>query len=156
MQANQAEPQKPARHSSAGSKSLDHSGREQKGRASYYSHRFTNRKMANGEQFDPQSNVAASKTLPIGTTARVTNPQNGKSAVVKIEDRGPFVAGRVVDVTPKVAQELDIEKQGVASVVVAPISVPQRDGGVKAGAGASEASADPAAKAKQATAEAAR
>ncbi len=82
---------------------IDHSGREEKGRVSYYSRHFNNRNMANGKRFNPNSDVAASKTLPLGTTAKVTNLQNGKSATVQVEDRGPFIGGRVVDVTPKVA-----------------------------------------------------
>jgi rare lipoprotein A len=114
----------------------DHSGRKQAGRVSYYAHHFTNRKMADGNRFNPNGNTAASKTLPLGTTAKVTNVANGRSATVKIEDRGPFVDGRIVDVTPKVADDLDIRKQGVSNVVVAPIAVPQADGAVKLGAGA--------------------
>lgn len=128
---------------------IDHSGRSQKGRASYYAHHFDNRKMANGKRFNPNTNVAASKTLPLGTTARVTNLNNGKSATVHVEDRGPYVEGRVVDVTPKVAGELDIRKAGVAPVVVAPIAVPQKDGDVKLGAGAADASPQEVAKATE-------
>src|SRR5262249_52036380 len=60
---------------------LDYSGRKQKGRASYYAKHFTDRKMADGHRFDPNANVAASKTLPLGTTAKVTNLQNGRSAM---------------------------------------------------------------------------
>jgi rare lipoprotein A len=119
---------------------LDQSGRKQKGHASYYAKQFNNRKMADGNRFNPNSNVAASKTLPLGTTAKVTNLQNGKSAMVTVEDRGPHVNGRVVDLTPKVADELEMKKSGVAPVVVAPVTVPQRDGAVKLGAGAAEAS----------------
>ena len=89
-----------------------------------------------------RSNAAASRTLPLGTKARVTNLQNGRSAEVEIKDRGPYVPGRSVDVTPKVAEELDMKKEGVAPVVVAPIAVPQPDGSVKLGDGAkSDASA---------------
>jgi rare lipoprotein A len=117
---------------------IDHSGRKVQGKASYYAHRFDYRKMADGNRFNPGSNVAASRTLPFGTTAKVTNLENGKSANVKVEDRGPYVDGRVVDLTPKVAQELDMKKRGVTPVVVAPIAVPQPDGGVKLGAGAVE------------------
>jgi rare lipoprotein A len=119
---------------------LDHSGRKQKGRVSYYARRFANRKMADGSHFSPDSNIAASKTLPLGTTAKVTNLANGRSATVVVGDRGPFVDGRVVDVTPNVADQLEIRKSGVAPVVVAPIAVPQVDGGMKLGAGAVEAS----------------
>ncbi len=129
----------------------DHSGRKQKGRVSYYARHFINRKMANGERFDPNTNVAASKTLPLGTTARVTNLANGKSAMVRVEDRGPFIVGRVVDVTPKVAALLEISKAGVAPVIVAPIAVPQPDGAVKLGAGAAELSPDEVAKAAEET-----
>jgi rare lipoprotein A len=118
---------------------IDHSGRKQKGRASYYAHHFTNRKMADGNRFDPNSNVAASKSLPLGTTAKVTNLNNGKSAVVKVQDRGPYRDGRVVDLTPKVADQLDMKNAGVTAVVVAPIAVPQADGAVKLGAGAPDA-----------------
>ena len=69
---------------------VDPSGRKQQGRASYYSTHFAHRKMADGQPMNPQSNVAASKNLPLGTTAKVTNLQNGKSANVKVEDRGPY------------------------------------------------------------------
>ncbi len=115
---------------------VDRSGKTKKGRASYYARRFTGRKMANGERFDPASNAAASKTLPLGTTARVTNLENGRSAEVEIKDRGPYVAGRTVDVTPKTAEELGIKEQGVAPVEVAPIQVPQADGTLRPGDGA--------------------
>ena len=121
----------------------DHSGRKQAGRASYYAHHFTNRKMADGNRFNPNADIAASKTLPLGTTAKVTNEENGKSATVKVEDRGPYVDGRIMDVAPKVADQLDIRKQGVSKVVVAPIAVPQADGAVKLGAGAAPAEASP-------------
>jgi rare lipoprotein A len=126
---------------------IDHSGRKQKGRASYYSQHFANRKMADGNRFNPDSDVAASKTLPIGTTAKVTNLNNGKSATVKVEDRGPYVGGRVVDLTPKVADQLDMKKAGVTPVVIAPIAVAQPDGAVKLGAGAADLNPEEVAKA---------
>ena len=115
---------------------IDHSGRKQKGIASWYGPGFAHKPMADGNPMDPRANIAASKTLPLGTTARVVNLKNGKSATVKIEDRGPFVDGRVVDVSPKVAQELGMKKVGVVPVVVKPITVPLPDGTVKLGAGA--------------------
>jgi len=135
---------------------IDHSGRKQKGHVSYYAHRFNNRKMADGRRFDPNTAIAASKTLPLGTTAKVTNLENGRSATVTVEDRGPWGRGRVVDVTPAVADQLDIRKDGVAQVVVAPIVVPQSHGGVKLGAGAADASPQEIAKATQDTASIAR
>jgi peptidoglycan lytic transglycosylase len=133
---------------------IDHSGRKQGGKASYYAEHFTNRKMADGHKFNPKADVAASKTLPLGTTAKVTNVQNGKSTMVKIEDRGPFVDGRVVDLAPKAADQLNIKKQGVAPVVVAPVAVPTPDGKVKLGAGAAEASPEEVQRATEETAQA--
>jgi rare lipoprotein A len=118
---------------------VDPSGRKQKGRASYYSTHFAHRKMADGQSMNPQSNVAASKNLPLGTTAKVTNLQNGKSANVKVEDRGPYAAGRVIDVSPTVADQLDLKKEGTAPVEVKPITVPQPNGAIKLGAGGAEA-----------------
>lgn len=123
-----------------GAARIDHSGRKEEGRASYYARYFNHRRMADGRQMNPNANVAASKTLPLGTTASVTNLQNGKTATVRIEDRGPFIDGRVVDLSPKVAGALDIRKRGVAPVVVKPITVPLPDGQVKLGAGAANAS----------------
>lgn len=105
----------------------DRSGKTRKGQASYYSHRFAGKKMANGKPMKPNSNVAASKTLPLGTKAKVTNLENGKSADVVIEDRGPYVKGRIVDVTPKTADQLGFKKDGIAPVEVKPIQVPKHE-----------------------------
>jgi rare lipoprotein A len=116
-------------------KKLDRSGKPRRGKASFYHHKFAGRKMADGTRMDPNSNVAASKTLPLGTVAKVTNLENGKSEVVQIRDRGPYVQGRIVDLTPTTAKKLDIDDQGVAAVVVEPIKVPQADGSSKRGAG---------------------
>ena len=118
---------------------LDHSGRPCQGRASYYGPGFAGKPMADGTPMDPHSNNAASKTLPLGTTARVTNLDNGKAAVVEIRDRGPYVPGRIVDVSPKTAHQLGMKERGVAPVEVAPIAVPQPDGSVKPGAAAASA-----------------
>jgi rare lipoprotein A len=112
--------------------------------------------MANGQRFEPNANVAASKTLPLGTTAKITNVQNGKSAMVKVEDRGPYVDGRVVDLAPTVADQLKMKKQGVAPVMVAPVAVPLPGGEVKLGAGAAETSPEQVQKAADETAQTAR
>jgi rare lipoprotein A len=88
---------------------------------------------------DPNSDIAASKTLPLGSVAKVTNLDNGKSTTVTIQDRGPFVDGRMLDLAPKAAQRLDMKTKGVASVEVKPITVPQQEGGVKLGAGGADA-----------------
>jgi rare lipoprotein A len=106
---------------------LDRSGKPQTGEASFYGRKFYGKKMADGTPMDPKSNVAASKTLPLGTTARVTNLDNGKSAIVEIRDRGPFVAGRIVDVSPTTADKLDMRDDGVAPVRVTPIDIPDAD-----------------------------
>jgi rare lipoprotein A len=119
---------------------IDPSGRNETGKASYYANHFDGRKMADGERFSPNTNAAASKTLPIGTTAKVVNLDTGNSATVTVKDRGPHVHGRVLDVSPKVASQLDLKHPGVASVEVKPIAVPQPDGTVKLGAGAAEVS----------------
>jgi rare lipoprotein A len=116
---------------------LDHSGQPRKGKASFYADRFAGRKMADGTPMNPNSNVAASRTLPLGTKAEVTNLDNGKKEVVEIRDRGPYVDGRIVDLSPKVAKKLDMDEKGIAPVVVTPIEVPQPDGSVKPGAAAS-------------------
>ena len=124
----------------SGKAPIDHSGRKQTGRASYYAAKFANRKMAGGKRMNPQAHVAASKTLPFGTTASVVNLQTGKSALVRVEDRGPFVADRVMDVTHRVAQELGMTNRGIVPVEVKPITVPQPNGEVKLGAGAADLS----------------
>ncbi|SAL52686.1 RlpA-like lipoprotein [Caballeronia turbans] len=121
---------------SAHERGLDRSGNPRKGKASYYGHKFYKKKMADGTQMNPQSDAAASKTLPLGTKARVTNLENGNSEVVQIRDRGPYVKDRIVDVSPKTADKLGIKKEGTAAVEVKPIEVPQPDGTVKLGAGA--------------------
>jgi len=115
---------------------IDHSGRPQRGRASYYGREFNGRKMANGRPFNPDSNVAASRSLPLGTVARVKNRQSGRETTVKVEDRSPYVPGRILDVAPRAADDLDMRRQGVAPVVVEPVAVPQPDGSVRPGAGA--------------------
>lgn len=84
--------------------------------------------MANGRRMDPRDDNAASKTLPLGTKALVKNLDTGKSAVVTIEDRGPFVAGRVVDLSPATAAQIGLSrKEGLAPVEVVPLRVPGND-----------------------------
>ncbi|MDR5744996.1 septal ring lytic transglycosylase RlpA family protein [Caballeronia sp. LZ029] len=125
-----------AKTTSAHERNLDRSGKPRKGKASYYGHKFYKKKMADGTPMNPQSDSAASKTLPLGTKARVTNLENGNSEVVQIRDRGPYVKDRIVDVSPKTADKLGLKKDGTAAVEVKPIEVPQPDGSVKSGAGA--------------------
>lgn len=114
----------------------DTSGRVQRGQASHYHRRLHGRRMANGEPFSTRSNSAASRTLPLGTTARVKNLETGRVASVEIEDRGPYARGRILDVSPRTAEELGMVQEGTAPVEITPVEVPQRDGTTKPGAGA--------------------
>jgi rare lipoprotein A len=115
----------------------DLTGHKRVGKASIYAKRFAGHKMADGAAMRPQGDNAASKTLPLGTTAKVTNVETGASAVVKIEDRGPYVKGRIVDLSPSTAQKIGIDaKEGVAKVTVEPIAVPLPSGEIKPGAAA--------------------
>lgn len=99
-------------------------GRVQEGKASIYAAGLRGRKMADGTPFDPASDSAASKTLPLGTAARVTNLENGRTATVRVRDRGPHRAGRVMDVSPGTAGALGMKRDGVAPVAVVPLASP--------------------------------
>jgi rare lipoprotein A len=113
---------------------LDTSGRARVGKASFYAKEFVGKKMADGTPMQPEGNNAASKTLPLGTTAMVTNLRTGRTAIVTIRDRGPYVKGRIVDLSPSTARKIGLEpKQGVAKVEVAPLEVPLPGGRTKAG-----------------------
>ena len=117
----------------------DLSGCKRTGIASFYADMFTGREMADGTRMDPNANNAASRTLPLGTTARVTNLETGQSAEVTIQDRGPYVKGRIIDLSPATAREIGLHRQdGIATVVVAPMEVPLPDGGVKQGSAAGD------------------
>jgi rare lipoprotein A len=87
------------------------------GKASIYASKFAHRKMANGRAMDPSRDNAAHRTLPLGTKALVRNLETGKSAVVTIEDRGPYVRGRIVDLSPATAEKIGLgRKAGLAEV----------------------------------------
>ncbi|NNM62884.1 MAG: septal ring lytic transglycosylase RlpA family lipoprotein [Steroidobacteraceae bacterium] len=86
--------------------------------------------MADGARMNPHGDNAASKTLPLGTTAVVTDLHTGKSAVVSIKDRGPYVRGRIVDLSPATARKIGITRdEGIAAVKVTPLRVPLPGGG---------------------------
>ncbi len=89
----------------------------QKGVASWYGPGFHGKKTANGERFNTNALTAAHKTLPFGTQLRVTNERTGKSVVVRINDRGPYAHGRVIDLSKAAAQAVGIE--GVGQVTFA-------------------------------------
>ena len=86
------------------------------GKASYYADRYHGRTTANGEKFDVNKLTAAHKTLPFNTVVRVTNLNNGKSVTVRVNDRGPFVQGRVIDLSPAAARKIDMIRDGVVPV----------------------------------------
>ncbi len=86
------------------------------GVASYYGRRFHGRRTANGERFDMNQLTAAHRTLPFGSRVRVTNPRTGRSVVVRINDRGPFVRGRHIDLSRRAAEEIGIIRRGHADV----------------------------------------
>jgi rare lipoprotein A (peptidoglycan hydrolase) len=114
----------------------DLTGHTRIGKASFYAASFYHRVMADGNRMNPRGYNAASKTLPLGTTAKVTNLATGQSAIVQIQDRGPYVKGRIVDLSPAIASKIGITRRlGVAPVKVAPIMVPQPDGTTKFGSG---------------------
>lgn len=89
-----------------------------RGKASYYADKFHGRRTANGELFDMNELTAAHKTLPFGTVVEVTNLVNNRSVVVRINDRGPFVAGRIIDLSKKAAEVIDMINAGVVEVEV--------------------------------------
>ncbi len=97
---------------------------EQVGEASFYGAGFHGKKTANGEKFDQNDKTAAHPTLPLGTKATVTNLENGNSVEVKINDRGPYVKGRDIDLSKGAAKELGMTKDGVAPVKIEAEVVP--------------------------------
>ena len=90
----------------------------QRGLASWYGPGFHGRKTASGEAYDPNDLTAAHRKLPLGTTATVTNLENGKKVEVEINDRGPYAGGRVIDLSKAAAERLDMKDDGTAPVRV--------------------------------------
>ncbi len=90
----------------------------QKGKASYYAKSFNGRKTASGERLHPDSLTCAHRTFPFGTMLKVYNPANDRTVIVRVTDRGPFVRGRIIDLSWRAAKELGIISKGVAMVVV--------------------------------------
>ena len=90
--------------------------------SSWYGPGYAGHRTASGQRFDPKQPTAASKNLPLGSTVRVTNPKNGKSAEVKITDRGPAMRGRELDLSSGAAQQIGVKKAGVAPVEITPVS----------------------------------
>ena len=89
------------------------------GMASYYGNELAGNRTANGERFDPGQLTAAHRTLPFGSMVRVTNMSNGDSVIVRINDRGPFAHGRVIDISQAAAREIGMHRSGTARVKLA-------------------------------------
>ena len=88
------------------------------GIASYYADEFHGRTTANGETYDMYALTAAHRTLPFNSRVRVTNLDNGKSVVVRINDRGPFKGERIIDLSLAAAKEVDMIPRGTANVTI--------------------------------------
>lgn len=121
----------PAVHSSSAAESsapTHHAPRErpvfQRGDASYYAQSFTGQQTASGESFDPEALTAAHPTLPLGTRVRVTNAENQRHVTVRINDRGPYADGRIIDLSPAAARRLHMTHDGVTPVALQIISRP--------------------------------
>lgn len=96
----------------------------EKGEASYYADKFEGKSTASGEPYSGSKMTAAHRTLEFGTIVRVTNLANGKSVEVRINDRGPFKKGRIIDVSKAAAKKLDMLTAGVIQCTVEVIKTP--------------------------------
>jgi rare lipoprotein A len=96
----------------------DFAGYKQTGMASYYARKLHNRKTASGELFNNYAMTAAHKTLPFGSEVKVTNLNNGKSVTVRINDRGPFVKGRIIDLSRAAFSQIGDLNRGVVKVEI--------------------------------------
>ena len=92
------------------------------GMASYYGAELAGNRTASGERFNPSALTAAHRTLPMGTKIRVTNKANGKSVVVRVNDRGPFAKNRIIDVSRGAAEKISMVRSGTARVTLERIS----------------------------------
>jgi rare lipoprotein A len=111
--------------SASGSVSFAVPGYAETGMASWYGHPFHGRQAADGEIYNMETLVAAHCTLPFNTWVRVMNLDNSKSVEVRIIDRGPFIGGRIIDLSHAAAQAIDMENSGVAVVRMDVIRMPE-------------------------------
>lgn len=101
-------------------------GKSYSGSASFYGKRHHGNKTASGERFNMYGLTAAHRSLPLGCKIRVTNEASGKSVIVKVNDRGPFHGNRILDVSQGAAKQLGFIKDGLASVKIEVLSVPEK------------------------------
>ncbi|MGH8603032.1 MAG: septal ring lytic transglycosylase RlpA family protein [Gammaproteobacteria bacterium] len=104
---------------------------EQTGKASWYGPGFHGEQTANGEIFNQNELSAAHRSLPLGTEVEVTNVKTGKSVELEINDRGPYVKDRVIDLSRAAAIDLGIKEKGLATVKIEADSVPKKKGGTR-------------------------
>jgi len=88
------------------------------GQASFYADKFENRKTASGELYQQDKHTAAHRSLAFGTKVKVTNTENGDSVVVRINDRGPFIRGRIIDLSQSAFSQISHTRSGVINVVI--------------------------------------
>ncbi len=96
----------------------------QTGEASWYGSKYHGRKTSSGERYNKNDMTAAHNTLPFGTKVKVTNIENNESVVLRINDRGPYVGDRIIDVSEVAAKKLDLHRQGVGTVKVEILELP--------------------------------
>jgi rare lipoprotein A len=101
-----------------------HKNQSKVGIASWYGKRFHGRKTASGKNFNMYNNTAAHRNLPLGTKVRVVNLKNGKDIIVDIIDRGPYIKGRIIDLSYAAAESIGMIKVGIEKVKVEVISLP--------------------------------
>jgi len=100
---------------------------EMEGIASWYGEDFNGRLTANGEVYDMYKFTAAHKTLPLGTVVKVTNQENGKTVEVRINDRGPYVKGRIIDLSRTAGRAIGMREAGTAKVKLEIVRWPPKD-----------------------------
>ncbi len=99
----------------------------EEGYASWYGGKFHGRSTASGEIFNTDDFTAAHRTLPFGTRVKVTNLENGKSTIVRINDRGPFIRGRIIDLSRAAAETIDMMHAGVVKVRIEVVETPEKE-----------------------------
>lgn len=105
-------------------KELENARFLERGTASHYAMRFNGQVTANGERFDNSAYTAAHLTLDFGTLVKVVNPKNGKEVLVRINDRGPYIGKRIIDLSKAAAEEIDLVRPGTGLVDLYIVEVP--------------------------------
>lgn len=100
---------------------------EETGKASWYGKQFLGRKTASGERFVKDKLTAAHKTLPLGSIVKITNTTTNEEVIVRINDRGPFTKGRIIDLSPAAAKQVSVMSKGVAHIKLQVLSIPDNN-----------------------------